>query len=84
MEEWDGSKFVPSDLPPNTISVSPTGVVAYAAQVDAETVTRLSRNGIPIRDVPVNPFEIDWSPDGSHVVIFGFDQVGPFLVSLGS
>jgi hypothetical protein len=48
----------------------------------AETVTRFSRNGIPIRDVPVNPFEIDWSPDGSHVVVFGFDQVGPFLVSL--
>jgi hypothetical protein len=81
IEEWDGSKFVPSDLPPNTISVSPTGVVAYAAQVGAETVTRLSRNGIPIRDVPVNPFEIDWSPDGSHVVVFGSNQ-GPFLVSI--
>lgn len=84
MQEWDGSKFVPSDLPPYTISVSPTSVVAYAAQVGAETVTRLSRNGIPIRDVPLNPFEIDWSPDGSHVVVFGFDQVGPFLVPLGS
>jgi hypothetical protein len=82
MEEWDGSRFVPSDLPPYTISVSPTGVVAYAAQVGAETVTRFSRNGIPIRDVPVNPFEIDWSPDGSHVVVFGFNQVGPFLVSI--
>ncbi|HEX7544869.1 MAG TPA: hypothetical protein VF361_08700 [Candidatus Limnocylindrales bacterium] len=82
MQEWDGSKFVPSDLPPYTISVSPTSVVAYAAQVGAETVTRLSRNGIPIRDVPLNPFEIDWSPDGSHVVVFGFDQVGPFLVSV--
>jgi hypothetical protein len=81
IEEWDGSKFVPSDLPPYTISVSPTGVVAYAAQVGAETVTRLSRNGIPIRDVPVNPFEIDWSPDGSHVVVFGSNQ-GPFLVSI--
>jgi hypothetical protein len=84
MEEWDGSKFVPSDLPPYTISVSPTGVVAYAVQVGAETVTRLSRNGSPIRDVPVNPFEIDWSPDGSHVVIFGFNQQGPFLVPLSS
>ena len=81
MEEWDGSKFVPSDLPPNTISVSPTGVVACAVQVGAETVTRLSRNGIPIQDVPVNPFEIDWSPDGSHVVLFG-NNSGPFLVSI--
>ena len=81
MEEWDGSKFVQSELPPNTISVSPTGVVAYAAQVGAEAVTRLGRNGVPIQDVPVNPFEIDWSPDGSHVVVFG-NNSGPFLVSI--
>ena len=25
-----------------------------------------------------------WSPDGSHVVLFGFNQQGPFLVPLGS
>jgi hypothetical protein len=23
-----------------------------------------------------------WSPDGLHVVVFGFNQQGPFLVSL--
>ena len=81
VQEWDGSKFVPSDLPPNTISVSPTGVVACTVQVGAETVTRLSRNGNPIRDVPVGSFEIDWSPDGSHVVLFA-NNSGPFLVSI--
>jgi hypothetical protein len=68
LQEWDGSKLVPSNLPSGTLSVSPTGVAAIATRANGQEMTRLEANGLPIVDLPA-VMSIYWSPDGSHVLL---------------
>ncbi len=82
VQEWDGSKLTPSALPAQTISVSPAGVAAVESQTDTLTTVSFVANGMPILVLPQNATEIDWSPDGSYLVVFGQPENTAFALSL--
>jgi len=71
LQEWDGSSLSPSDLPPTTLSVSPTGALAVAASTTDQNVIRFVVDGTTIMDLQESAMEIDWSPDGSHLILVG-------------
>jgi hypothetical protein len=74
LQEWDGSSLSPSDLPPTTLSVSPDGALAVDLSAGGQRLVRIVVDGRTIVDLneAVGGFgEIDWSPDGSHLVLIG-------------
>jgi hypothetical protein len=82
VQEWDGSKLSPSTLPAQTISVSPAGVAAVESQTGDLSTISFVANGMPFLVMPQNATEIDWSPDGSHLVVFGQPENIAFALSL--
>jgi hypothetical protein len=82
LQEWDGSKLTPSTLPAQTISVSPTGVAAVESQTDNFSTISFMANGMPFLVMPQNATEIDWSPDGTHLVVYGQPENAAFALSL--
>jgi Tol biopolymer transport system component len=82
LEEWDGSKLVPSALPAQTISVSAAGIAAVEDQTDNFSTTSFVANGMPFLVLPKNATEIDWSPDGSHLVLIGQPANAAFALFL--
>ena len=82
VQEWDGSKLTPSSLPAQTISVSPAGIAAVEDTTDNFSTITFMANGMPLLVLPQNATEIDWSPDGSHLVVYGQPQNVAFALSL--
>ncbi len=82
VQEWDGSKLTPSTLPAHTISVSPAGIAAVEDQTDNFSTITFLANGMPLLVLPQNAMEIDWSPDGSHLVVYGQPENVAFALSL--
>jgi hypothetical protein len=85
LQEWDGSSLSPSDLPPTTLSVSPTGALAVDLSANGQSLVRLvvdDRTIIDLNENLVGLGEIDWSPDGSHLVLIGQPQGEGYTLSL--
>ncbi len=83
LEEWDGSKVVPSDLPPASwATASSTGAVALVTQAADEShqTEVMDADGKLLANLA--GIAVLWSPDGSKLVVEADDNQSFAIVSI--